>query len=158
MAFAVAVARLGCRLTSSVSLSSQSPDLTTRSYEFTTSGVISGGLSRSAAQACQPIPNAVQAEVSFDSTVKTTVRSETARTLQVEFEFLQSASAEVRDWEAKPLTRRVQEVNPNPNVMDFYLKGAGVYEVHVTGNRTLSAIGPDARNVNDRATFKISVQ
>ena len=100
----------------------------------------------------------MQAEVSFDSTVKTTVRSETARTLQVEFEFLQSASAEVRDWEAKPLTRRVQEVNPNPNVMDFYLKGAGVYEVHVTGNRTLSAIGPDARNVNDRATFKISVQ
>jgi hypothetical protein len=147
------------QLTSSIAISSQGPeDLATRSYEFTTSGVIAGGLSRSIAQGCQLIPNNVQADISFDSTVKTTVRSDTARTLQVEFELLQSPTAEVRDWDGKPLTRKVQEVNPNPNIQGFNLTGAGVYEVHVTGTRMFSAIGPDAQNVNERDTFKISVQ
>jgi hypothetical protein len=135
-------------------------------YEFTATGTIAGGFFRAPGvqtpfgiQGCQPIPQNVQAEVSFDTTVKTIVRSDAATNLRVELAGIPSGTANVNDWRGQTLPEKPQSEAPaGATRRNFQLSGAGVYEVHVSGSAVVTANGGGNTPVTQRGTFTVAVQ
>lgn len=154
------------QLNSVVAVATTVPEsLDGRAFEFSTIGMISGGLSRlerqgpfGIFQGCDDQPANVEAQVSFESNIKTIVRSDTASTMQVQFANVPSAAAEVRAWNGQMLQQQRSEVPAGPDTQNFKLVGAGVYNVHISGSRALTQNGPQTREVSERGTFTITVR
>jgi hypothetical protein len=129
-------------------------------YEFSTSGIVTGGFSRGPGGpfgvGCQQIPQTIDAEVSFDTSVKSVVRSDSATTLQVKFSNIPSVNVDVNDWQGTQLERRASKTNDPDGELNFKLSGAGVYNVHISGRTTISTTG--TQEVNVRGSFAILVQ
>ena len=81
-------------------VSAPKENLEAQAFEFTTNGVIFGGVSTSGGglfQGCRQDPGEVTAEVSFDNRIRTTVRSDSATTLQVALNNVPVTSVDVID-------------------------------------------------------------
>jgi hypothetical protein len=98
------------RLASVVAPSSQpSESLGSRQFNVNTSGDIVGGFTGHTVAGpfgiknCVSTPETVEAQVSFDSSVKITVKSDTATTMQVSVTDLPSAVVQVSNWQGQDL-------------------------------------------------------
>jgi hypothetical protein len=128
-----------------------------RSFEFSTFGKMSGGLSRTLAFGCAAIPGNVEAQISFDTVVETIVRSEKQSVLRVDFTGGPAGRAEVRDWTGRSLAESTRESANGASSFDFALSGPGVYEVRVSGERHLRANGPSTQNIDEKGAFTVSL-
>lgn len=147
-------------LRNSIALVPQAPDSTaTQSFVFTSTGSLAGGLSRDAQftagiLTCQERPADVRASVRIDARVRTLVRSGSAKAIHVSLDRIDDPEVTVRDWTDKELP--TSSTTGSERV--FALSGAGVYNVRVLGRRSVSASGPESKQVNEQGTFKVSVQ
>jgi hypothetical protein len=96
----------------------------------------------------------VQASVRVDAQVRTLVRSASAKAIHISLDRIDDAEVTVRDWTDKDLSAS----SSTGSDRTFALAGAGLYTIRVRGRRTVSASGPENRQVNEEGTFRVSVQ
>jgi len=144
-------------VTTVLSPAAQRPE--SRSFDFLTTGAIAGGSSQrsSGLLGCSTLAATVEADVSFDSLVETTVRSAELSTLEIEFANISVGSAEVRDWTGRLMDQKPVEPDQKTGRLSFHLAGAGVYQVHVSGQRRLASRGPGPVPVDERGSFSVSL-
>jgi hypothetical protein len=126
------------------------------SFEVSTTGSLTGGASQLlTAGGCDKRVSTVRATVSFETNVRVIVRSEAASAMRVRNSGAYEVAAEVKDWEGKTSPRSPSAATAGEVV--FTLPGAGIYSVHVSGKRQLSAQGDVTTQANDREDFSIVV-
>lgn len=146
-------------LQSSLGPSSQPAENTAaQSFELRTTGALSGGLFRTGdiLTGCSAESGGVRARIHIDARVNTVVRSDAASVIQVTLVRIDESSVSVTDWKGHFLESKAGA--GSDRTMSFPLSGAGAYLVQVSGTRTISASGPETSLVDERGTFKISVQ
>jgi hypothetical protein len=143
-------------LRSSLELSPQPAESAAQSFELRTTGSLSGSLFRTGDifNGCGAQSGDVRASVFIDARVRTLVRSSSAKAIHVSLDRIDDAEVTVKDWTDKELS--ASSTTGTERV--FALPGAGVYNVRVLGRRTVSASGPEFRQVNEQGNFKVFVQ
>jgi hypothetical protein len=153
------------QLASVVSPSSQvSESLDSKQFDISTSGSIVGGQTGHQTASsifnvgnCVAIPETVEAQVSFDSSVKITVKSDTATTMEVSVTDLPSTVIQVLNWRGQDLEPVKTETPLENDAQRFKLSGAGVYELRLNGTQEFRATGTTTA-INRRGTFTATIQ
>jgi hypothetical protein len=148
-------------ISSSVVQSKEPESHNSASFAFVTQGTFAGGVSTSSGSAQNPFTcssnlGRVEAEISFQSIVNTVVKSDSATTLHIVFNGVSSPIVQLKDWNGKVIEPK--STGDGGLNLDFPLAGAGVYEVHVAGNRILTSRGPGTEQVNQQGNYTITVQ
>jgi hypothetical protein len=144
----------------------QSP--ASQTLEFSANGQIGGG--HYATGHCSPFggliveaghDNGVSAVYSFSGYIRTTVRSDDAKGLTINFMNLPDNShIEVRDPRGEPLSLKdekpMQQLQGNGN-LEFLLRGAGVYVAQVSATYRKSVNGAGRLSVRDSSSVSVSV-
>lgn len=127
-------------------------------FEVGTTGTIQGGAGtrREFPNRCISIPSSVEAKIAFDANLSVTVRSSNASQLRIEDNGVYAVSAELKDWKGENRPREVAN-NSAPRAVLFKLDQAGVYQVHVSGTRTIRAQGDGVVTIRDQGAFSVDV-